>query len=78
MTEADTLNDKEDMESQTLLTPTEKLYFKKVGSILKSSAHSRSKEPEASQSYYKPRCNVKLTNKRGIFRNMEFETYMHL
>ena len=63
MTEVDTWNDNEDLESQTLLTPTKKLCFKEVESILKPSKHNRIKETESSQVYFKSRYNVKPKNK---------------
>ena len=76
MTEGDSWNDKENLESQTLLTPTKKLYFKEVGSILKSLKHKRRKESDYLQAYFKPRSNIKLTKKRGMFRSLAFKIYM--
>ena len=76
MTDADSSNDKEDLESHTLLNRTKKLCFKEVASILKIPKHSRIKDSESSKAYFKPRSNVKPTKKRGIFRNMTFKTYL--
>ena len=66
-TNADSWNDKEDMGSHTLLTPTKNLCFIEVESILKSPKHSRTKESESSKAYFKPSFNVKPTKKRGYF-----------
>ena len=76
MTYIDTGKEPEDSESQTLLTPTKKFWFKEGESVLKVSKHSRWKETESSQAYFKPRYNVKPKNNSGVFRNMVFKTYL--
>ena len=78
MTYIDTGKETEDSESQTLLTPTKKFWFKEGESVLKVSKHSRWKETESSQAYFKPRYNVKPKNNSGVFRNMVFKTYLQL
>ena len=65
----------ENVESQSLLTPTKNLYFEKGESILKPSRHTRKTDSESSQSYFKPRSNVKPKNKKDIFRKMAHKTY---
>ena len=67
ITEADTWNNKEDLNSQTLLAPTKKLCLKNIGGILKSSKYSRRKEIESSQASFNSR-----------FRNMAFKTYLQV
>ena len=78
MTDLDKETDEEDLQSQPLLAPTKKLYFKDKGSILKASTHTRKKESVESQCYFKPRSNIKPKNKRDIFRKMAFKTYLQL
>ena len=77
-TEADSWNVKEDLESHNPFTPTKKLNFKEVESILKSPKHSRRKESESLKTYLKARYNVKPTKKRYKLCNMAFKTYLHL
>ena len=78
MTNADSLNDKENMGSHTLFTPTKNLCFKEVESILRSPKYSRTNENESSKAYFKPSSNVKPTKKKRIFRNMVLKTYLQL
>ena len=78
MTSLDRETGGEDLESQYLLTPHRKICFKEKGSILKASTHTRKKDSEVSQGYFKPRSNIKPKNKRGIFRKMTFKTYLKL
>ena len=66
------------MESEPLLIPSKKIYFKENGSILKISTHTGKKDTEAAQGYFKPRSNIKTKNKRGILRKMAFKTYLQL
>ena len=79
MTDADSWNDKEDLGSQTLLTPTKKFSFKEVESIFKSpNKHTRTNDSESSTAYFKLRSNDKPTKKGEIFRNMAFKTSLQL
>ena len=70
--------EEEDFASHPLLVPTKKLYFQDKGSILKASRHTRKMDSTESQSYFKPRSNIKPKNKRGIFRKMAFKIYLQL
>ena len=78
MTDMDRETEEEDFASHPLLVPTKKLYFQDKGSILKASRHTRKMDSTESQSYFKPRSNIKPKNKRGIFRKMAFKIYLQL
>ena len=78
MTDLDWEMDEEDLESQSLLTPTKKLCFKEGRSILKASTYTGKKESKFSQGYLKARYIIKPKNKRGIFQKMAFKIYLQL
>ena len=75
--EVATRDDIQEELTQLISTP-KKLQFTAEGSISKSALVSKTKSIGSTHAYFKPRSNLKLKNKRGMFRTMVFKIYLQL